>query len=264
MDEGWTRWLLEDYGFDLVSLSDGDIQSGDLSSLDAIVLPHPDARVFFRDNVGKILTGHPPGTMPDEFTGGLGLAGAYALQRFVKDGGTVVTFGDASEFAIGQFGLPIRNIVSGASGQNFSIPGSLIRATVDTSDPLAYGMADEVAVNFVRGAAYDVLGQAGCVDDLLNQRHCKEVTRGGRPLVEKETVSRFESIVNYAEEDLLMSGWALGTEHIASKSAMARVPHGEGEVILFGFRPQFRGQPRGTYKLIFNALHAATIDGAGD
>jgi len=264
MDEGWTRWLLEDYGFDLVSLSDGDIQSGDLSGLDAIVLPHPDARVFFRDNVGKILTGHPPGTMPDEFTGGLGLAGAYALQRFAKDGGTVVTFGDASEFAIGQFGLPIRNIVSGASGQNFSIPGSLIRATVDTSDPLAYGMADEVAVNFVRGAAYDVLGQAGCVDDLLNQRHCKEVTRGGRPLVEKETVSRFESIVNYAEEDLLMSGWALGTEHIASKSAMARVPHGEGEVILFGFRPQFRGQPRGTYKLIFNALHAATIDGAGD
>jgi hypothetical protein len=264
MDEGWTRWLLEDYGFDLVSLSDSDIQSGDLSSLDAIVLPHPDARVSFRDNVGKILTGHPPGTMPDEFTGGLGLAGAYALQRFVKDGGTVVTFGDAGEFAIGQFGLPIRNIVSGASGQNFSIPGSLIRATVDTTDPLAYGMADEVAVNFVRGAAYDVLGQAGCVDDLLNQRHCKEVTRGGRPLVEKETVSRFESIVNYAEEDLLMSGWALGTEHIASKSAMARVPHGEGEVILFGFRPQFRGQPRGTYKLIFNALHAATIDGAGD
>jgi len=260
MDEGWTRWLLEDYGFDLVSLSDSDIQSGDLSNLDAIVLPHPDARVSFKDSIGKILTGHPPGTMPEQYTGGLGLAGAYALQRFVKDGGTVVTFGDASDFAISQFGLPIRNIVFGASGQDFSIPGSLIRATVDTSDSLAYGMADEVAVNFVRGAAYDVLGQAGCVDDLLNQRNCREVTRGGRPLVEPETMSRFDSIVNYAAEDLLMSGWSLGTEHIASKSAMARVPHGDGEVILFGFRPQFRGQPRGTYKLIFNALHGATID----
>jgi len=119
-------------------------------------------------------------------------------------------------------------------------------------------------VNFVRGAAYTVLGQAGCVEDLLNQRHCREVTRGGRPLTEQPSVTRFDSIVNYAAEDLLMSGWALGTEHIASKSALVRVPLGDGEIILFGFRPQFRGQPRGTYKLIFNALHAATIDGSGE
>ena len=260
MDEGWTRWLLEEYGFGPVSLTDEDIRSGDLSELDAIVIPHPDGRMFFKDNVGKILTGHAPGTMPDEYVGGLGLEGAYALQKFVREGGTIVTLGDASSFAIDQFGLPIRNIVAGASSQDFSIPGSLLRATVDTADPLGYGMAGEVAVNFVNGAAFDVLGQAGCVDDLLNQRHCREVSRGGRPLVEMPSMSRFDSIVNYAAEDVLMSGWATGTEHIATKSAMARVPHGDGEVIVFGFRPQFRGQPRGTYKLIFNALHSATIN----
>ncbi len=259
MDEGWTRWLLEEYGFGPISLTDDDIRSGDLSKLDAIVIPHPDGRVFFKDNVGKILTGHAPGTMPDEYVGGLGLEGAYALQKFVHEGGTIVTLGDASSFAIGQFGLPIRNVVAGASSQDFSIPGSLLRATVDTADPLGYGMSGEVAVNFVNGAAFDVLGQAGCVDDLLNQRHCREVARGGRPLVEMPSMSRFDSIVNYAAEDMLMSGWAAGTEHIATKSAMARVPHGAGEVIVFGFRPQFRGQPRGTYKLLFNALHAATI-----
>jgi ribosomal protein S18 acetylase RimI-like enzyme len=70
----------------------------------------------------------------------------------------------------------------------------------------------------------------------------------------------FHSVVNYAEEELLMSGWAAGAEFIAGKSALARVPHGDGEVIVFGFRPQFRGQPRGTYKLIFNALLGATVD----
>ncbi len=260
MDEGWTRWLLEEYGFAPVSLTDEDVRLGDLSELDAIVIPHPDGRVFFKNNVAKILTGHAPGTMPDEYTGGLGLEGAYALQAFVRQGGTIVTLGDATSFAIGQFGLPIRNVVASASSKDFSIPGSLLRATVDTADPLGYGMADEVALNFVNGAAFDVLGQAGCVNDLLNQRHCREVARGGRLLVEMPSASRFDSIVDYAAEDVLMSGWAAGTEHIATKSAMARVPHGDGEVIVFGFRPQFRGQPRGTYKLLFNALHSATVE----
>ncbi len=262
MDEGWTRWLLEEYGFDPVTLHDTDIRPGALSQFDAIVIPHPDARLYFKNSVDKILTGHPPGTMPDEYVGGLGLEGAYSLQKFVQAGGTVVTLGDASSFAISQFGLPIRNIVAGASRQDFSIPGSLLSATVDTNDPLGYGMAGEVAVNFVNGAAFDVLGQAGCVDDLLNQRHCHEVVRGDRPLNPKPTEPLFDSIVNYAEdaEQVLMSGWATGSEHIAAKTAMARVPHGEGEVIVFGFRPQFRGQPRGTYKLLFNALHSATIE----
>jgi hypothetical protein len=118
MDEGWTRWLLEEYGFGPVTLTDEDIRSGDLSELDAIVIPHTDGRVFFKDDVGKILTGHPPGTMPDEYVGGLGLEGAFALQKFVQEGGTIVTLGAASDFAIGQFGLPIRNVVANASGQD--------------------------------------------------------------------------------------------------------------------------------------------------
>jgi len=259
MDEGWSRWLLEEYGFAPTSLFDEDVRRGDLSNFDAIVLPHPDGNAAFKNNVQKILTGHAPGSMPDEYTGGLGLKGAFALQKFVQDGGTIVTFGDASNFAIEQFGLPIRNTVGGTSRDNFSIPGSLIKATVNTQDPLGYGMTEDVSINFVNGGAFDILGQEGCVADLLNQRHCREVSRGGRPIIAYDAPARFDSIVSFASEELLMSGWATGTEHIATKTAMARVPHGQGDVIVFGFRPQFRGQPRGTYKLVFNALHDATI-----
>lgn len=259
MDEGWSRWLLEEYGFAPTSLSDDDIQNGDLSQYDAIVLPHPDGSASYRNNVQKILSGHPPGTMPEQYTGGLGLQGAYALQRFVQDGGTLVTFGDASNFAIDQFGLPIRNVVDSASRMNFSIPGSILLATVDNQDVLGYGMAEDAALNFVNGGAYVPLTVDGCADDLLNLGSCREVTRGWRPLVAPESASLFDSIVTFADEDLLMSGWAHGTEHIVGKSAMARVPHGDGQIVLFAFRPQFRGQPRGTYKLVFNALHSSAI-----
>ena len=260
MDEGWTRWLLESYGFAVESLHDADMRSGDLSRFDAIILPHPDGNVYFRDNSGEILHGHSPGSMPEQYTGGMGLAGALALDQFARNGGTVLAFGDAVGFAIEQLGLPIRDVVASASSKDFSIPGSLIRADVDTADPLGFGMDEEVAVNFVNGSAFDVLGQEGCVDDLLNQRNCFEVTRGGRPLKEFPIESRFDTVVNFAAEELLMSGWEKGSEHIATRSAMARVPHGNGDVVLYGFRPQFRGQPRGTYKLVFNALVGATID----
>jgi hypothetical protein len=260
MDEGWTRWVLEDYAFDLVPLSDTDIRSGDLSALDAIIMPHPDGRVLHKNNVEKVLTGHSPGSMPAEYTGGIGLQGAFALQNFVRDGGTILTFGNAAEFVISQFGLPIRNVVGSAPGKDFSIPGSLIRISVDTTQPLGYGMSSETAANFVRGAAFDTLSQAGCADDLLNQRNCIEVTRGGRSMKTFDEPIFFDSVVDYAEEDLLMSGWAAGAKFIAGKSAVARVPHGDGELIIFGFRPQFRGQPRGTYKLVFNALLQATTD----
>ena len=260
MDEGWTRWLLEDYGFDVTTLSDEDLRNGNLGGIDAIILPHPDGGVYFKNGVGKMLTGHPAGSMPDEYTGGMGLGGAANLLGFVDGGGKILAFGDAVDFALQQFGLPVRDIVASAGSKDFSIPGSLIRTNIDTSNSLAWGMDEQVAVNFVRGQAFAVLGQEDCVDDLLNQRHCHEVVRGDRPLKEFDQPQRFDSVASYADDELLMSGWAAGTEHIAGKSALARVPLGEGEVIVYGFRPQFRGQPRATYKLVFNALYLSAAD----
>ena len=243
MDEGWTRWLLEDYEYDLTSLSDDDVRTGDLSRLDVIVLPH--------QSTGEILQGHPPGTMPDEFTGGIGLEGSLALSRFVEEGGMLVTLDGASDFAIAQFGLPLRNVTAGLEDRRFFIPGSLIRATVDTAHPLAFGMRDEVATQFVRSRAFETAG-------------LPRTREGGRETTMAPPPANVEVIARYAEEDILMSGWALGEEDaIGGKIAMARVPMGAGEVVLFGFRPQFRGQPRGTYKLFLNALNGAAVEDLG-
>ena len=243
MDEGWTRWLLENYEYDLTSLSDDDVRTGDLSRLDVIVLPHQSTR--------EILQGHAPGTMPDEFTGGIGLEGSLALSRFVEEGGMLVTLDGASDFAIAQFGLPLRNVTAGLADRSFFIPGSLIRATVDTAHPLAFGMRDEVATQFVRSRAFETVG-------------LPRTREGGQETTMEPPPANVDVIARYAEGDILMSGWALGEEDaIGGKIAMVRVPMGAGEVVLFGFRPQFRGQPRGTYKLFLNALNGAAVEDLG-
>lgn len=239
MDEGWTRWILEQWGMPYDTLRDDEVRAGDLSSYDVVVLPEQGAR--------SILNGHPEGTMPEEYTGGVGVEGAAALERFVRGGGTLVALDHASEFATQQFGLPLENGVAGLSDEEFFIPGSLIRLSVDTSDPIAWGMQEETAGYFVRSLAFDVIPPAS------EEEGAEGPKRGTR---------RVDVAVRYAGDDLLMSGWELGaSQHIGGQPAAVRVPHGEGQVVLTAFRPQFRAQPRGTFKLLFNALLASTTEG---
>ncbi len=234
MDEGWTRWILESFTFEVDTLHDADLRSSDLSVYTAILLPS--------QGVEGLLHGHRTGMMPDEYTGGIGLEGTLALTEYVNDGGTLVALDAASDFVIEQFGLPVENIVNGLSRSSFFIPGSLLRLHVDSSHPVGYGMPSEVAASFVRSRAFATIRRS-----TLQEGGRIELVPGPDPPV--------EVIARYAEEDLLMSGWALGEERvIGGKAAAVRVAYGDGHVVLFGFRPQFRGQTRATYKLLFNAL----------
>ena len=239
-DQGWTLWLMEQFDFPVDTLHDQDIRTGDLSSYDAIILPnHPGS---------EILRGNAPGTMPDEFVGGLGAEGAAQLERFVRGGGTLVAFDAATDFPIDQFGLPVRNSVAGVPPEDFFVPGSLIRADVDTGHSMANGMQAEVAVSFSQSRAFEVVRLSGTGE-------------GGREDVPAANPPPVDVVVRYADHDLLMSGWAMGEDrHLAGQAAMVNVGLGNGQVVLFGFRPQFRGQPRGTYKLLFNAILGSTAE----
>ncbi|HLB34955.1 MAG TPA: hypothetical protein VJL31_00130, partial [Gemmatimonadales bacterium] len=67
-------------------------------------------------------------------------------------------------------------------------------------------------------------------------------------------------VARYSTDNLLRSGWALGDkEHLAGRAAVVHAKLGQGDVVLVGFRSQFRGQPRNTFKLMFNTLFAATL-----
>jgi len=236
MDEGWTRWLLETYHFDVDTLHDADIQTRNLSQYHTIILPHQSERA--------ILQGHLEGFMPPDYVGGLGLNGAIALQRYVEAGGTLVALDGATDFAINQFGLPVENVVSGVPPAAFFIPGSLVRINVDTTHALAYGMPSETAAYFVRSRAFRTIERTG-------------MGEGGRMELAPAPPLPVSVIARYAESDILVSGWARDAEQfIGGHAAVMEIGVGAGRVILYGFRPQFRAQPRGTYKLFFNALLA--------
>ena len=232
MAEGWMRWLLANqYQFTVDTLHDADIKSGDLSDYDVILLPD--------QRPAAILNGHLTGTMPSQYVGGLGAEGAAVLKQYVMSGGRVVAFDKAADFAIQQFGLPVRNAVTGLTPEQFFIPGSLIRLTVDNTHALAYGMPSETAALFARSRAFSVVPAAREGD-------------------QQAPAPPVELVARYADSDLLLSGWEIGAQrYLANRAAVVRVGVGGGDVVLFGFRPEFRAYPRATYKLLFNAIFGA-------
>ncbi|MEO9480559.1 MAG: M14 metallopeptidase family protein [Maribacter dokdonensis] len=234
MDEGWTRFIMDEYSFETDTLHDTDIQTKDLSQYDVLIIPSQRAK--------SILHGNSPLKMPEKFTGGIGLEGSLALSNYVKNGGTLMAFDAASNYVIEQFGLPLKDATEGTDSKEFFIPGSLIKTGIDTTHPLAFGMQDTVAVSFNKSRAFVIDKQS-------------KKGEGGTEDIKDAPAPEVEVIATYAEKDLLMSGWAMGEKkYIAKKPAMVKATYGKGAVVLFAFRPQFRAQPRGTYKLIFNTI----------
>jgi len=251
-DEGWTRWVFERYGFDTRSLNDEDLRALDgLKGIDAVVIPEQEGTPPGEGVNSTLLNGYPYGMMPAAYSQGIGLEGILNIKRFVEEGGVLLTFGSASRFAIETLGLPVRDIAADFATRDFFIPGTLLAAKAGADDPATAGLPRDLVVNFVRGGAYA----------LKNYDELRALGRGKVLRQAEAPPAPVDFIVRYGEaEGLVKSGWARGEDLIAGKGAMVRVGLGEGAVLLYGFRPQFRGQSRGTYKLVFNPIYEAAAN----
>ncbi len=220
MDEGWTRWVFDTWKVPYVSLVDSVMRAGRLKQkFDVIVLPDQSPR--------GLLEGLAARTYPAPYAGGLGDDGAQALRQFVDDGGTLVALNNASRFAIQTLLLPVRNVLEGLSDDDFYAPGSIFRIELDTTHAVAKGMPSESVGWFEGGPAFDVLDS-----------------------------SLVRVIARYPDDpdQVLLSGWVLHPERVAGRAAILEVRQGQGRAILFGLRPQYRGQSLATYPLFFNSL----------
>lgn len=222
MDEGWTRWVFEQWGVPFDTIHDAHIRAGALNErFDAIVVP----AISYRQMVQG-----PPNAHPD-YAGGLGRQGTAALRQFVENGGTLVLLDSSVEFAIRDLGVPVRNLVAeqdtaDVTGRWFA-PGSLLRVRWDTTHPVANGMPEESAIFYARSPVLEV--------------------PAGAPNV--------RVIARYPERDILLSGYAQGEDRIAGHAAAVEAAVGRGRVVLFAFRPQHRAQPHQTFKPLFSALY---------
>ncbi len=234
MDEGWTRFVLEQHEFAYTPLLDADVREGNLAGrFDVIVLPDSPAN--------QILRGHAQGGVPPEFAAGLGLEGALALKRFVSEGGTLVALDSASDLPVDLFGLGLRNVLRGVPRSEYFCPGALLRAQADPSHPLAFGLPKEFVVFVENGPAFALDDEP---DEDGEEQPPLAPLPGGPPRI----------VASFAETSVLHSGWLLGEAKIAKKGILAEAPFGAGRVVLVGFRCQFRGQSLSTFKVLFNAL----------
>ncbi len=219
IDEGWTRWLFDTWKVPYVSIVDSLVRAGHLKDkFDAIVLPSEDP--------SGLLDGLPT-RYPAPYAGGLGADGVQALRDFVTDGGTLVALNTASRFAIQSLLLPVRNVLETVPDEDFYAPGSIFRLELDAAHPISKGVPPQTIAWFEGGPAFDVLDSS---------------------LV--RVIGRYPT----DPEKVLLSGWVLHPERIAGRAALLEVRQGQGRVVLFGFRPQYRGQSLATFPLLFNSL----------
>jgi hypothetical protein len=248
LDEGWTRWVIDDYAtrpfrcLNYRSLEDAEIQAGNLHrNLDVIVIPDQEPLKNLEPRV--ILNGHHPGTMPPEYTGGLGREGVKALREFVEKGGTLVCLNRASSFAVEQFNLPLRDVIADVPEKEFFVPGSILRIELDTTSDLATGMPKETIAWVEDSPVFELTSPNPKVNGDARG------TAGETYLPQARVIARYPT-----NKNPLLSGWLLGGERMKGKAALVEVKLGQGRVILFGFRPQYRGQSLATYPLFFNAI----------
>jgi hypothetical protein len=218
MPAGWTRWVLDQHGIAYDTIHDADLRSGNLNRRFDVIL-------FQDQGATQILDGWGPGQLPPEFTGGIGTEGVAALRDFVQAGGRVVAVESATEFAISAFDLPVSNRVASVDRTEFYIPGSILSLDVDSSHPVGRGSPEQSI------AWYWPSSRAFALHD-----------------------PQVRVVARYGEGEPRLSGWVLGSEHVAGEPAIVEARVGRGSVVLFGFQPNYRGQSIATWPLLFNAI----------
>jgi hypothetical protein len=217
MEGGWTRWVLDQHEIQYDTLHDADVRRGDLND-------RYDVIIFQDQSPEQMVQGFEPGTLPEEYTGGLGESGLNALRSFVSRGGRIVAVEEATDLMIELFDLPVFNPVERLPPQDFYIPGSILEIELDGDHPITRDLPGVLPAWYWRSS---------------------RAFQSSDPTI--RTLARYAGLP-------LLSGWALGEDRLAGASAALEASVGRGSVVLFGFQPNYRAQTVTTWPFLFRAL----------
>jgi hypothetical protein len=242
--------------------------------------PLPWKTTSLTPNLGKI-------DSTDDMRPGLGWSGLNNLQKFVQQGGVFITVDDTASFAVNYGFTPG---VAIARPNRLRAVGDILRMkTVDAASPIAYGYSDSLAMYCANGPIFNLSNFASGG----GRRRSDQRTTGrgspsdpdtvqGRPPAEIPEAPKAETwealpvtseqrgnngvfiippaerprvVLRYGDmKDLFVSGLLDGGDELAEHAAVIDVPSGRGHVVLFSTNPIWRGQTKGSYFLVFNAI----------
>ena len=229
VDEGWTRWVLQQYEFGVAEVHNADIRDrGMRQRFDVVILPDQNPR--------DIVDGFNATVIRPEYRGGIGELGVESLQKFVADGGTLIALGAAADLVIDRWPIAVRDVKRALRREQHYGPGTILRIQIDASQPLGYGMASDT-YGFYNNSPFFV-----------------PIEGPGAP---KTTI-----VARYPMHDVVASGWLKGEEFMAGRAAVVSIDMNPGRVVLFGLRPQHRAQTHATFPLLFNALYLSAAEGS--
>ncbi len=238
-DEGWTRWLLEQYRFPYKTVVDKDVKRGKLADkYDVLIFPADHKSLITGEGIEEYYEKRWQGVMtlpkyPPEYMSGIGKDGVEKLKEFAEAGGTILCLGESSDFAIEELKVPVKNVLADVKPTDFVCPGSTLHVDVDSSNPLTWGVQEDLLIIFRSHGAFEV-----------------------------KTTSHNDDcgvVLSYPDGQIMESGWLQGEERLARKAAMVEAKVGKGRVVLYGFAPQYRAQSDAAFKLFFNPLVGLTL-----
>ena len=292
-DEGWSRYTFEMLDIPYTSIDKDDLRAGDLRRrFDVILVPN------VRGTVDRIIHGvnrdfgpmpfqktretpsfGTPASSPD-ITGGPGFDGLAALQRFVDDGGTLITLANATRLAA-ETGIAAS--LSPHTARTLFHPGSVVRVRSRRStSPILYGYPEITTIFRGNGPLYEVeprdssmlvlqYGTAlpkhepdgpimGIKKPPAHERPDSAASAESRKDSARAATSEHESTAAGGEEkkgsadSYVVSGMVRNEKEIVGEGAVFDVPVRKGRVIAFTFDPLHRYLNHHDFPMVWNAI----------